>query len=169
MCYVHTTPLTCTSGNKQSATETAILAAILLECQVVCHELQFMAYNFSAFAFTAMTLLVGWQEGDTACKNWVVRYWHGYLSVARCKWFAYGPADVTATASFFCASKIQNGLPFWCWLTQVVLEKRPFNGCGVVSHELQDNDTASSEFSYTPENSCQSGGLLRMEVDNILQ
>ena len=118
MCYVHTTPLTCTSGNKQSATETAILAAILLECQVVCHELQFMAYNFSAFAFTAMTLLVGWQEGDTACKNWVVRYWHGYLSVARCKWFAYGPADVTATASFFCASKIQNGLPFWCWLTQ---------------------------------------------------
>ena len=28
-----------------------------------------------------------------------------------------------------CASKIQNGLPFWCWLTQVVLEKRSLNGC----------------------------------------
>jgi len=27
-----------------------------------------------------------------------------------------------------CSSKIQNGLPFWCRLTQVVLEKRPFNG-----------------------------------------
>jgi len=26
-------------------------------------------------------------------------------------------------------SKIQNGLPFWCWLTQVVLEKGPLNGC----------------------------------------
>jgi len=23
------------------------------------------------------------------------------------------------------SSKIQNCLPFWCWLTQVVLEKRP--------------------------------------------
>jgi len=28
-----------------------------------------------------------------------------------------------------CSSKIQNGLPFWCRLTQVVLEKRLLNGC----------------------------------------
>jgi len=28
-----------------------------------------------------------------------------------------------------CSSKIQNGLPFWCRLTQVVLEKRPLNRC----------------------------------------
>jgi len=28
-----------------------------------------------------------------------------------------------------CSSKIQNSLPFWCWLTQVVLEKRPLYGC----------------------------------------
>jgi len=27
-----------------------------------------------------------------------------------------------------CSSKIQNGLPFWCRLTHVVLEKRPLNG-----------------------------------------
>jgi len=27
-----------------------------------------------------------------------------------------------------CSSKIQNDLPFWCQLTQVVLEKRPLNG-----------------------------------------
>jgi len=27
-----------------------------------------------------------------------------------------------------CFSKIQNGLPFWCRLNQVVLEKRPLNG-----------------------------------------
>jgi len=26
-----------------------------------------------------------------------------------------------------CSSKIKNGLPFWCRLTQVVLEKRPLN------------------------------------------
>ena len=30
-------------------------------------------------------------------KNWVMRWWHGYLSGMRCKWFAYGPADATAT------------------------------------------------------------------------
>jgi len=28
-----------------------------------------------------------------------------------------------------CSSKIQIGLPFWYRLTQVVLEKRPLNGC----------------------------------------
>jgi len=27
-----------------------------------------------------------------------------------------------------CSSKIDNGLPFWCRLTHVVLEKRPLNG-----------------------------------------
>jgi len=32
----------------------------------------------------------------------------------------------------FCFIKIQNGLPFWCWLTQVVLEKRPLNRCSCV-------------------------------------
>ena len=29
----------------------------------------------------------------------------------------------------FCCNEIQNGLPFWCRLTQVVLEKRPLNRC----------------------------------------
>jgi len=28
-----------------------------------------------------------------------------------------------------CFIKIQNGLPFWCRLTRVVLEKRPLDGC----------------------------------------
>ena len=31
-----------------------------------------------------------------------------------------------------CSSKIQIGLPFWYRLTQVVLEKRPLNGCSSV-------------------------------------
>jgi len=48
-------------------------------------------------AFSALTLLVRWQEGHPACKNWVVKYWCGYSSGERCKWFAYGSADVTAT------------------------------------------------------------------------
>ena len=47
-------------------------------------------------AFSALTLLVGRQEGHPACKNRVVGYWRGYLSGARCR-LAYGPADATAT------------------------------------------------------------------------
>ena len=33
-----------------------------------------------------------------------------------------------------CFSKIQTGFTFWYWLTQVVLEKRPLNGCSVLAH-----------------------------------
>jgi len=51
------------------------------------------------YVFSALMLLVGRQEEHPVCKNWVVRYWRGYLSGARCKWFAYGPADATATPS----------------------------------------------------------------------
>ena len=48
-------------------------------------------------AFSALTLLVGRQEGHLACKklSGAVLAWF-YLSGARCK-LAYGPADVTAT------------------------------------------------------------------------
>ena len=45
--------------------------------------------------FSALMLLVGRQEGHPACKNWVVGFWRGYLSGARCR-LAYGPADATA-------------------------------------------------------------------------
>ena len=53
--------------------------------------------EYCKFAFSALTLLVGRQEGHPACKkNWVVRCWRGYLSGARCR-LAYGPADATST------------------------------------------------------------------------
>jgi len=72
---------------------------------------------------------LGGRKGIRPVKNWVMGYWHGYLSGARCRWFACSPADTTATPIISCSSKIQNGLLFWCQLTQVVLEKRPLNGC----------------------------------------
>ena len=55
-------------------------------------------YLCSKSAFSALTLLVGRQEGQPASKKktWVVGCWHGYLSEARCR-LAYGPADATAT------------------------------------------------------------------------
>jgi len=52
---------------------------------------------FDIFSFSALTLLVGRQEGHPACKKTrVVGCWRGYLSGARCR-LAYGPADATAT------------------------------------------------------------------------
>jgi len=49
-----------------------------------------------------------------------------FLSVARCRLFAYGPADAAASRNPIIS------LPFWYRLTQVVLEKRPLNGHNVV-------------------------------------
>ena len=46
--------------------------------------------------FSALTLLVGWQEGHLAYKK--VSGGRGYLLGARCT-LAYGPADATATHS----------------------------------------------------------------------
>jgi len=71
---------------------------------------------------------LGGRKGIRPVKNRVVGYWHGYVSGARCR-LAYGPADATAT---HCLASVKSRLvlPFWYRLTQVVLEKRPLNGCG---------------------------------------
>jgi len=49
-------------------------------------------------AFSALTLLVGWQEGHPSCKKLSggVLAWLSVWSEARCR-LAYGPADATAT------------------------------------------------------------------------
>ena len=48
------------------------------------------------YAFSALTLLVGRQEGHPACKKLSSGVLAWYLSGARCR-LAYGPADATAT------------------------------------------------------------------------
>jgi len=53
-------------------------------------------FVITAFAFSALTLLVGRQEEHPACKKTVVGCWQDYLSAARCR-LAYGPADAIAT------------------------------------------------------------------------
>jgi len=54
-----------------------------------------------------------------------------WLSGARCRSFAYGPADATASPTPLSLSSFKSVLvlPIWGQLTQVVLEKRPLNGC----------------------------------------
>ena len=103
-----------------------------LEGHFCCYDWQNASCGPSAFAEllmfnSALTVLVGWQEGYLACKNWVLRYWHGYLSEARCKWFAYGPANATTTPLSLASLKSRMVLPFWCRITQVIEEKRQLN------------------------------------------
>ena len=50
---------------------------------------------------------LGGRKGIRPVKNWVVGFWHGYLSGARCR-LAHGPADATVS----CFSKIQIGFTF---------------------------------------------------------
>jgi len=42
-------------------------------------------------------------------KNWLMKCWRGYLSGARCKWFACGPADATPSLPphFLISSKVR--------------------------------------------------------------
>ena len=62
---------------------------LLALCQCIHHcwcysfysrLLLFVIFTLTVSAFSDLTLLVGRQEGHRACKNWVVRYWRGYLS-----------------------------------------------------------------------------------------
>jgi len=55
---------------------------------------------------------LGVRKSIRPIKNWVTRCWHGYLSGARYRWFAYGPADATAILSFPASLKcrFQTGL-----------------------------------------------------------
>jgi len=73
-------------------------------------------------AFSALTLLVGRQEGDMACKKQSGGYWRGYLSER-------GANDLhiiqlmPLPPHISCYCKIQNGLPFWCQLLMLSWKK----------------------------------------------
>ena len=74
-----------------------VLRVVLLTKSLWSYALTFICTGSTdKNTFSALTLLVGWQEGHPACKKRVVGYWHGYLSGAICR-LAYGPADATAT------------------------------------------------------------------------
>jgi len=93
----------------------------------ICNYLLLLFVCIYVCAFSALTLLVGWQEGHSACKK---------LSCGCCMVICLERgADLhmaklmplPLTVSGF--SKIQIGLPFWYRLTWVVPEKGPLNGC----------------------------------------
>ena len=90
----------------------AMINHMIISCQQLPHVLicNYIIVGEKVFAFSALTLLVGRQEGHPACKNWVVGCWCCYLSGARCR-LAYGPA-VPLPPTVSCFSKIQIGFTF---------------------------------------------------------
>jgi len=78
--------------------------------------------------FTSPTVLpsvlwhrwLGVRKGIQPVKNCMVKCSHGYLSGARCKWFAYTPlVDATATPSSLSSLKSRMFWPLWCQLIQL--------------------------------------------------
>jgi len=83
----------------------------------------------SIHALSALTLLVRWQEGHLAYKNLSGELLQ-WLSVwSEVQMMCILPSWCHCHPIISCPSKIQNGLPFWCRLTAVVLEKKPLNRC----------------------------------------
>ena len=77
------------------------------------------------YAVSALTLLVGRQEGHPACKK--TEWWGaGVVICPERGGLAYGPADTTATHCLLLSRLV---LPFWYQLTRVVPEKEPLHGC----------------------------------------
>ena len=81
-----------------------------------------------ALAFSVLTLLVGRQEGHLACKKQsggVLAWLSVWSEVQTCIW----PSWCHCHSLSLALVKSRLVLPFWYRLTQVVLEKRPLNGC----------------------------------------
>ena len=86
-------------------TNTEVLIFVNENCQKWIKIIHVIITQF----FSALTLLIGRQEGHPACKRtWVVGCWYGYLPGARCR-LAYGPADTTVSS---CFSEVQIGFTF---------------------------------------------------------
>jgi len=86
-------------------------------------------------SFSALTLLIGRQEGHPAWKlSGEVLVWLSVWSKVQmiCIWSSWCHCHPVT----YCSNKIQNGVPFRYRLFQVVVEKRPVNRCSVLSCDL---------------------------------
>jgi len=91
------------------------------------------------YPFSALTLLVGRQEGHPACKklnSGVLAWLSVWSKVQTCIWPSWCHCHSLSLASV----KSRLVLPFWYWLTRVVPEKGPLNVCVCFfSHYLWNN------------------------------
>jgi len=85
-------------------------------------------YASASQTFNALTLLVGRQEGHLACKKLsggVLEWLSVWSEVQTCMW----PSGFHCHSLSLALVKSRLVLPFWCWLTWVVLDNGPLNGC----------------------------------------
>jgi len=79
-------------------------------------------------AFSALTLLVGQQEGHPACKQLsggLLAWLSVWSEVQTCIW----PSGCHCHSLSLASVKSRMVLPFWYRLTQVVPDEGPLNGC----------------------------------------
>jgi len=99
-------------------------------CAFSCCVCQWQWYSKSVFAFSALTLLVGRQEGHPACKKLrggVLAWLSVWSDVQICIWPSWCHCHSLSLASV----KSRLVIPFWYWLTRVVPDTGPLNGCVV--------------------------------------
>jgi len=101
-------------------------------CVWVCCK--FIAESVSTDAFNALTLLVGRQEGHPTCKK--TEWWGAGMVICLVRGADLLMAQMMPLHSLSLASvKSRLVLPFWYWLTWVVPEKGPLNGCSSSSSQ----------------------------------
>jgi len=104
---------------------TLIFLTLVLVCLL---PYLFDPFQWYIFAFSALTLLVGRQEGHPACKKLsggVLAWLSVWSEVQTCTWPSWSHCHSLSLASV----KSRLVLPFWYRLTWVVPEKGPLNGC----------------------------------------
>ena len=83
-------------------------------------------------AFSALTPLVGLQEGHLACKK--AEWWDAGMVICLERGADLHMAQlIPLPLTVSCFNKIQIGLPSWYWLTRIVLDKGPLNALCVCS------------------------------------
>jgi len=117
------------------------LKAHLFAAQKLQHTVTFLTtalhkytFIFTTRGFSALTLLVGRQEGHPACKKLsggVLAWLSAWSEVQTCIWSSWCHCNSLSLASV----KSRLVLPFWYRLTWVFPEKGPLNGCVCVAAE----------------------------------
>jgi len=91
-------------------------------------------HDSNSNAFSALTLLVWWQEGHTACNK--TEWWVAGMVICLERGADLHMAQMIPlplTVFSFPSVKSRLVLPFWYRLTRVVPDKGPLNGCVCVT------------------------------------
>ena len=100
--------------------------------------------TYVTFAFSALTLLVGRQDGHPACKKLsggVLAWFSVWSEVQTCIW----PSGFHCHSLSLAPVKSRLVSPFWCRLTWVVPDRGPLNGCVcVLCHLFRPTSLKSS-------------------------